>query len=143
MRSIFLFLIFGVATSVYACKLPYIDHDMVFERGSTVLSKSEIHGVIEWRDNTRRAFPGGFVAYIRVWENGNANVPKSMAQSRADFVRGLLENLGVKSGDIEVLPFRQSREAPQNALDERFFDAAEVVIEPRCPHACCDMGDIR
>jgi len=143
MRRALLLLILGVASSSYACKLPYIDHDMVFERGLQVLSVDEIRGVMKWRENTRRAFPGGFSAYIRVWENRNADIPLALAQGRADFVRGLLENLGIKDSDIEVTPFRQGKSAADSEYEERFFNTAEVVIEPRCPHACCDMGDIR
>jgi len=120
-----------------------MEHEVLFDPGANVLSSDEIRNVLWWRDKTRRAFPGGFEAVVLLWENAPAGIPAALARQRAEFLGGLLENLGVAATDIEPPEIRRSSRVVSGDYDVRFLNTGRILLNPRCPHACCDTGDIR
>ncbi|AOZ04698.1 hypothetical protein [Cupriavidus malaysiensis] len=99
--------------------------------------------MLDWRDKTRQAFPAGFEVLIEVWENPSAGIPPSLVSRRVAFLRGLLENLGVARRDIGPEDVYQSREKILVMEHERFLNTASLILQPRCPHLCCDQGNLR
>ncbi|AOZ04697.1 hypothetical protein [Cupriavidus malaysiensis] len=78
LKAIVLLLV-GLSWNAYACKLPYIEYEPVFEVGDRALSGSEVKRMAFWRSDTRRAFPAGFRVDIVVWQNSYAGISASLA----------------------------------------------------------------
>lgn len=143
MRRLLVLLLFFASTSAFSCKPPYLEYEMQFDSKRAALSSEEIRRLIVWREKTRRALPGGFEAVVELWENNAAGITPSLARRRANFLEGLLKNLGVSAADIEPAAIRQSAREVNSDYDERFLNTGAILLNPRCPHICCDAGDIR
>lgn len=98
----------GLSLNVYACKLPYVEYEPVFEVGKSVLSASEVRRMAIWRSDTRRAFPAGFRADVVVWQNSYADISLSLAASRAKHLSTMLRNFGVEQGDLAEVEVRRN-----------------------------------
>lgn len=136
-------LFLGLSCNAYACKLPYIEYEPVFEVGKSVLSGSEVKRLAFWRSDTRRAFPAGFRVDIVVWQNSYAGISASLAQDRSEHLRTLLRDLGVPQDDIVEVEIRRNTMRLSKLGADALFNRAELHLAPRCPHACCDLGDLR
>lgn len=127
-----------LAPHASACRPAYMEHYPRFEHGASRLTSAEVVRLAEWRILTRKAFPAGFTVFMALRRNDEAGVPAPVAQARAENLVSLMQSMDVPTADISTPEIRSTSKGHVKPEDEdRFMNEAAIVINPRCPHACC------
>lgn len=138
MRAIFVFLIVVFfSESALACRPAYLQLVLHFQAASTDIPVDQVRRTIEWRDNTRRAFPAGFETFVTIWAAEGSVISEEIAERRASNLRSLLLNLGIPAQDIEEMDVVNRNQKIEDSYDLNFINEATIEINPRCPHPCC------
>ncbi|WP_454725475.1 MULTISPECIES: hypothetical protein [Cupriavidus] len=123
---------------VLACHPPYVEYEPVYQAREITLSASEIRRMADWRGMARRSFPNDGTYSISVQKNPRVGISARLAKIRAQDLKRLLLNLGVKESDILDAEIKNyGYDAPANAEARRLANAAYISVDPRCPHPCC------
>jgi len=142
LRLLLAFTVLWISTHAVACVPPYRQFEIQFEGWSQEIPVSQVRRAVEWRDKTRAYYPAGFLAFIALWENGNAEISHEIALKRAENLRTLLLNLGVPSEDIRAIDIRKSNRSIETAEELDFLNTSRVDIDARCPHLCCRTSEL-
>lgn len=124
--------------SAFACHPPYVEYEPLYEGQRITLSASEIRRMADWRGMARRSFPNDGTYSISVQKNPRVGISAYLAKIRAQDLKRLLLNLGVKESDILDAEIKNyGYDAPPNAEARRLANTAYISVDPRCPHPCC------
>lgn len=121
--------------TVHACKPPFLEYEVQFERGRAQPPAVEIRRFAEWRIATRASYPAGFQAHVMVWEA--PGISRELATERAEYVRAMLLRSGIESSDLQSWQIRGSNDAATTKEGAAFYNRGEIILSPRCPHVCC------
>lgn len=133
-----------ISISSQACRPAYMEFSPVFDRGASQLSADEIRRLLDWRQKTRTAFPNGGDYVVEVQASKIVGAPEVLAKQRLQYLMRLLKNVGVPQNDVFEAAVRQ-RDIGKVAVNDKqamekaslYINTAFIVINPRCPHACC------